>query len=515
MSLETRAPAPFPAPALWERNGGLYLGMTLKDRRDGHDFPLDKHDKEPPVGAESAVKSSWPLDGCMHRYIGERHVFLVAPNRSGKSRKLLMVNLLALRDWSCVAVDPKGELCAHTALARVERRGHRVAVIDPFGVMARNYPRLVAKYPDIFKNHGFNPLAGLSAQEQSFVDDVRIWAQALVKTEPDARDPYWTLAAQSMIKGVLLGLKIRHGRTANLNMLRMVLGSGAEGIAKCSEKFIAEYGEGVPALAASLREFTRHSPDDRELSGIRRTALAHTEWMDGEPMRATLARGTFDAAMMNQVPTTVYLILPPRYLESHGVWLRLMVTSLLMPLMASAEPPQVPVLFMLDECAHMGHVAALQNNYALAPGYGVKFWTVWQDLTQAQELYKTRWETMIGNAGIRQVFAPQDVTTREYFSKLSGERMKIHPTYSRSTSNGWSNNFSKGGGGFGESGGTNESWGEQRMNERVIKPHELAALDKDESVYFDRRGKVHVAVCPQPEYLVSEPLRQARRDIEG
>ena len=511
MSLEreSRAPAPFGGAALWERNGGLYLGMTLKNRRDGHDFPLDKHDTRPSVGAESAIKSSWPLDDCMHRYIGDRHAFLVAPNRSGKSRKLLMVNLFALRDWSCVVIDPKGELCAHTALARVAGRGHRVAVIDPFGVMARNYPRLVAKHDDLFKNHGFNPLAGLSTKEQSFVDDVRIWAQALVKTEADSRDQYWTLAAQALIKGVLVGLKIRYGDKASLNDLRTVLGSGAEGIANFSREYIKQFGEGVPALAASLREFTRDSPDDRELSGIRRTALAHTEWMDGEPMRATLRKGTFDAATMNKTPTTVYLILPPRYLKSHGVWLRLMVTSLLMPLMASAETPEVPVVFMLDECAHMGHVSALQNNYALAPGYGIKFWTVWQDLTQAQDLYKTRWETMIGNAGIRQVFAPQDVTTREYFSKLSGERLRTHKTDGSSTTEGWSSS------GWSQSSG--KSSGEQRMNERVIKPHELAALDKDESVYFDRRGKVHVAVCPQPEYIdgVSEALRQARRDIEG
>jgi hypothetical protein len=49
-----------------------------------------------------------------------------------------------------------------------------------------------------------------------------------------------------------------------------------------------------------------------------------------------------------------------------------------------------------------------------------------------------------------------------------------------------------------------------------MKPHELAALDQDEAVLFTRRGLMHLAILPQPEYLpgVGEALQAARRDIE-
>ena len=52
--------------------------------------------------------------------------------------------------------------------------------------------------------------------------------------------------------------------------------------------------------------------------------------------------------------------------------------------------------------------------------------------------------------------------------------------------------------------------------ERVMKPHELAALDQDEAVLFTRRGLNHLAILPQPEFLpgVSEALQKARHDIE-
>ena len=130
-----------------------------------------------------------------------------------------------------------------------------------------------------------------------------------------------------------------------------------------------------------------------------------------------------DFGRMKYEPMTVYLILPPRYLATHSTWLRVMVTAVLQPLMRSVRPATVPVLFMLDEFAQLGHLAMIENNLALMREYGVKLWPVFQDLAQAQDIYKTRWESFISNAGVLQTFAPQDVTTRKYLSELSGQRL--------------------------------------------------------------------------------------------
>src|SRR5207248_2033830 len=122
-------------------------------------------------------------------------------------------------------------------------------------------------------------------------------------------------------------------------------------------------------------------------------------------------------------PMTVYLILPPRRLGTHSTWLRLMVTAVLQPLMRSVRPAPVPVLFMLDEFAQLGPLAIIEKNLAMMREYGIKLWPIFQDLAQAQDIYKTRWESFIGNAGVVQAFAPQDVTTRKYLSDLSGQRL--------------------------------------------------------------------------------------------
>jgi len=104
-----------------------------------------------------------------------------------------------------------------------------------------------------------------------------------------------------------------------------------------------------------------------------------------------------------------------------------------------------------------------------------------------------------------QTFAPQDLTTRDYLSKFSGERIIWHPKTSTSGNLALRGGLSVG-----------SSQSDVHIIEAVMKPHELAALDQDEAVLFARRGLIHLAILPQPEYLpgVGEALQAARRAIE-
>lgn len=498
--------------SLWATNGGIYFGLNVAASAKP-DRPLEGQEMRASVAADVKVKTTWQTVPGEHRYTADRHVMTIGPNGSGKTRKLLMPNLYRLRDWSCVVIDPKGELAAHTAVFRASRPGHRVIVLDPFSVLKQNYPRLFAKHPDILKSDGFNPIAALDPSKPTFIDDARSLAIALIKTE-ETRDPYWPMAAQALIKGLLMGLRLRFGTEASLGVLRNTLGLTPSALAAVNKKLVLDFGEAWPALAASLNQFTKYTPEDKELSAIIRTALVQSEWLDSPQVQDDLERGTFDFASMKQTPTTVYLVLPPQFLGSHGVWLRLMVTSILMPLLRSVETAPVPVLFMLDEFAQLGHMQFVQNNYALMRGFGVKLWTIWQDLTQAKRLYQDQWESFISNAGIIQTFAPQDVTTREYLSKLSGERIIWHEKTSVSD-----NVAAKGGASFGS------SQTHVNIQEAVFKPHELAALDADEAVIFFRRGQYRLSVLPQPDLLtdptpsdavsVADRLREARAEIEA
>ena len=65
----------------------------------------------------------------------------------------------------------------------------------------------------------------------------------------------------------------------------------------------------------------------------------------------------------------------------------------------------------------------IEASAGLMAGYGVKLWTVLQDLSQLKAHYPKSWETFLGNAGIIEAFGNTDMTTLEYLSKRMGQSL--------------------------------------------------------------------------------------------
>ena len=71
---------------------------------------------------------------------------------------------------------------------------------------------------------------------------------------------------------------------------------------------------------------------------------------------------------------------------------------------------------------------------ALLNGYRVRIWSVFQDLNQLQGIYSDRWESFVSNAGVVQVFTPNDETTAKYFSDKIGPYTGVSTSFSSGTS---------------------------------------------------------------------------------
>jgi type IV secretion system protein VirD4 len=117
---------------------------------------------------------------------------------------------------------------------------------------------------------------------------------------------------------------------------------------------------------------------------------------------------------------TVYLCLSAPKFPTFNRWLRLVLTSALDEMTDSLNPPPLPVCFMLDELATLGHLTTVENAVGLAAGYGIQLVSVFQDVAQMRDLYKGRWASFIGNAGVRALFNLDDYETAEYWSKFIG-----------------------------------------------------------------------------------------------
>jgi type IV secretion system protein VirD4 len=114
-------------------------------------------------------------DGPVVAYNGGGHMLTIGPTRSGKSRRLLIPNLLYDPGRSMLVVDIKGELAANTAGHRIAN-GSNVVALDPFGVL----PTRGVTIPSV----GFNPMRRLDPGSDDFRGRMISWMTPWVWPKP-------------------------------------------------------------------------------------------------------------------------------------------------------------------------------------------------------------------------------------------------------------------------------------------------------------------------------------------
>ena len=397
--------------SIWETNGGLYLGVGT----GGTETPRSGN---PKYDQRNIIP-----------YVDDRHAFLVGPNGSGKTRRLFLHNVACLTEWSYICVDPKG------VLATMARNGvvKNMVVIDPFGVLPGTSAWL-------------NPVASLDPNSDEFEDDAMLMAEALIR--PGEKEPHWGESAQEIVAGLIMYSRFSKGRHGSLPDVRRLLSLPPTEMRK-EAKLMGEIAEkydcdAITHKTAKLLEWT---PENKELNSIISTALTQTRWLDSKPIIRNLEepepdksgaiQPPVDFSQLKDVATKIFLILPPKRLRTHATWLKLVITSILQPLMMRTKVAKVPVLFMLDEyyAIAKGGFPVIEDNMAMLREYGIKLWIALQDLSQAHMLWgRDGFQSYVANAGIFQAFGVHDVLTAKFVSDLSGEEFIPLTNTSKGTS---------------------------------------------------------------------------------
>lgn len=342
------------------------------------------------------------------------HLLTIGPTRSGKSRRLLIPNLLAETGRSALVIDVKGELCQFTAAHRAARGG-RVVALDPFGLLAEKGISVPLA--------GFNPLAALDPESDDFVDDAMTIAEALVEVNPQAKDPHWSESAQDVVCALVMWARTVRGPSASLRDVRYLIcqpATGLEVVAVAAERMKAH-----PAIAGKLAKF-RNIPEkgSSELSSVLSTAQTQTRFLDSPGIVHNLEQGGVDFADLKRENMTCYLVIPPARLKSHAKWLRLVVAEAMRAMQVTHIKPKYDVLFLLDEFPALGKMESVETAVSLNAGYGVKVWAAVQNVGQLEDIYGKNWETFV-SAGCLTAFAPRDAKTRDYLSNLIGKGSKV------------------------------------------------------------------------------------------
>lgn len=330
------------------REGGIFLGLSDK----GHE-----------VGIST-----------------ERHLLTVAGAGSGKGATLIIPNLLRWRQ-AVVVIDPKGENATETAERRAAM-GQTVGVIDPYRI---------ANVPDELRL-SINPLAMIDPNSLTAAADLEAFGDGLVRRfNPD--HALWDNGSAAMLAGfgayVVLTAPPEY-RT--MTSLRRLLMQSPDAMRELAGNMLTVEGCGGLARAAGVSVLSCLDRKDSLESDFLEGARRHTVWLDDPAFKPVFEGGhPFDLRALKAGNGSLYLCIPPDYLDVRGGFLRLFVrmalTAMGKQLAAQDGGKSGRCLFVLDEFYSLGKLEIIAKAAGLMRGYGVQLWPFLQDIGQLGELY--------------------------------------------------------------------------------------------------------------------------------
>ena len=349
--------------------------------------------------------------GAMLRFAGDGHCLTFGPNGSGKSVSVVVPAALTY-PGSLVLVDPKGAICPITLRQRIAL-GQTVWLLDPFGEVKG----------DAFAacRRSYNPLAFLDPASPLLLDDIRLIASSLIIGE-DGKARFFSDSARTVLETLILYTLAQYDREYwTLDTVIGLAYAAPEMLAQTlipTMKNSPAFGGLLAQLGNQLEGFTGEAG-----ASIYMTLRRSLNFLQSPLMQAALQPSDVDFSRLKDEPITVYLVLPAMRLDAYGRWLRLLLSVILSRILDPRQPEH-PVLFLLDEAAALQRLEMIESGIALFRGYAIKLWLIWQDLSQLQGIYHERWSTFIANAGVRQFFNVNDLTTAEYVSRFLGNETR-------------------------------------------------------------------------------------------
>jgi type IV secretion system protein VirD4 len=330
-------------------------------------------------------------------YSEDRHLLTIAPTGAGKGRGVIIPNLLRF-EGSVIVIDPKGETW-HVTHRRRKEMGQQVLLLDPFQAVGRRTDSLNPF--DLFNRPGAL-LDALFAGDAGF-----------------HKEPFWDNWGRSLMSGVIAAVaETASANERHFGRVREILMSDD---AVYNLATLLESHENINRLSKqNISSFLPITEQTR--SGILSTAQSYLKVVNSDSALRSLSRSTIDLdAVREGAPMTIYIVIPPDKLESHGALLRLWVGSLMLTVMGRRRRPKRSTLFMLDECAQLGEFGPLRQSMTLLRGYGLQVWPFFQDLSQLQRLYPKDWRTIFNNAGVFQLFGVANHLMAKESSELIGD----------------------------------------------------------------------------------------------
>jgi type IV secretion system protein VirD4 len=237
----------------------------------------------------------------------------------------------------------------------------------------------------------------------------------------DGKNLYWVSRGRQLLLAIVLHVVTDLPRKKHtLTEVRRLANAAASDPGALAKTFLASRHPEVRMIAGNLQIGA-----DTTLGGILSFAQEGVDFLRGPSLQKAIERTSFDIdRVVSGAPLTIYIVLPPHMLGSHGRFLRLWISALMSLIMRRRRRPEKSTLFILDEAAQLGPLDELRTAVTLMRGYGLQTWTFWQDLSQLRILYPADWQTMLNNCAVLQAFGPNNLSAAsdvaEVFGALDG-----------------------------------------------------------------------------------------------
>ncbi|KAJ6644929.1 Protein VirD4 [Pseudolycoriella hygida] len=348
---------------------------------------------------------------------------VVAGTRSGKGAAIVIPNLLGWQE-SAIVLDIKQECFNITSKYRQTVLGQEVFLFNPFS----------------FKTHKFNPLAYIDLDKLEGATDLMSLAEIIFPTDSvTGAERHFNNAAQSLFiavaKALWISLKVSNMflKENNLaaifsigNILALYSTVSMTNIIKMLQENLSlgkvtKIGEEVSKDAiAKIRSFMLMGDEGR--ASIISTFEKQLKLFALPAVKNATDSNDFDFREMRRKKMTIYLSVQPKDIKIASLLLNLFFNCAI-KINLSEKPDFNPelkhnLLIILDEFPAIGNVPYVKEAAGYIAGYKLQLLTIFQNISQLNEIYGEQGrKTLLANHSCKIIFAPNEQSDAEYFSK--------------------------------------------------------------------------------------------------
>ncbi len=311
-----------------------------------------------------------------------------------------------------LVTDPKGQLAAWTANYRQEKFGHEIAVLDPFGITGRNSVSI----------NPFSPLIEAVKSGKRYRSEAERLAHLVLPELPNIKDPYWRNGGRKMIMAGLLYLASVRPDHCDLPGLHDFLWLDEEQLEHVLNDMMQSR-----ALGGALRQRGADIWDtldkrEKEFGSFREEARqALSIYAPDEPCGQGSRHSDMDFKKLLTGNLTVYLVLPPEHVVSHGRWMGLVTDHAIHSIMSVKENGDC--IFLLDEFPNLGKLPGIISAIAQLREKGLRVWVFVQELSQLESVYgRADADSMRHQAEVLQILGCRTVELARYVEARAGTK---------------------------------------------------------------------------------------------